>query len=119
MVGKRTLRRGKNGGITLEKNKTFSICISVINAIGVICLIYFAILYLSHSTYIVNPNAMLPMENWERAGMMLTIGVIPMFIANILGFLYILKEKNIFMRLLFFIPSLLEIGFVVHYWILV
>lgn len=99
------------------KNKKSSICIGVINIIGLVCLVYYAILYLSHSTYIVNPNAMLPMENWERAGIMLTIGAIAMFVANFLGFLFVIKEKNIFIRLMFFIPSIIDICLVIHYWI--
>lgn len=35
---------------------------------------------------------MLPMEDWERYGMLLTIGLIPMLIANILGFLFVNRE---------------------------
>lgn len=99
------------------KNNKFAICISVINIIAIVCLIYCAVVYLSHSTYIVNPDAMLPMENWERAGMMLTIGVIPMVIANILGFLFVGNGKNIFIRILFFVPSILDICLAIHYWI--
>lgn len=97
------------------KNKILSICVSVLNIIGIICLIYFAILYFSHNTYIVNPNAMLPMEKWERAGILLTIGVIPMLIANLLGFLFIIKNKNMLIRLLFFLPSIIDISIVIHF----
>lgn len=99
------------------KNKKLSICVGVINIIGIICLIYCAMLYISHSTNIVNPNAMLPMEDWERAGMMLTIGAIPMLLANLLGFLFVENEKNIIIRLLFFIPSIIEICLVLTFWL--
>ena len=107
------------GGKTImKKYRKLSICISVLNAIGIVCLFYCAALYLSHDTYVVNPDTMLPMMNWERGGMMLTMGVMPMLIANTLGFLYILKKgTSIIKRLLFFIPSILEVILVLHYWI--
>ena len=102
----------------MKKYRKLSICISVLNAIGIVCLFYCAALYLSHDTYVVNPDAMLPMTNWERGGMMLTMGVMPMLIANTLGFLFILKKgTSIIKRLLFFIPSILEVILVLHYWI--
>ena len=102
----------------MKKYRKLSICISVLNAIGIVCLIYCAALYLSHDTYVVNPDAMLPMMNWERGGMMLTMGVMPMLIANTLGFLFVLKKgTSIIKRLLFFIPSILEVILVLHYWI--
>ena len=100
----------------MKKYRKLSICISVLNAIGIVCLFYCAALYLSHDTYVVNPDTMLPMMNWERGGMMLTMGVMPMLIANTLGFLYILKKgTSIIKRLLFFIPSILEVILVLHY----
>ena len=102
----------------MKKYRKLSICISVLNAIGIVCLFYCAALYLSHDTYVVNPDAMLPMTNWERGGMMLTMGVMPMLIANTLGFLFILKKgTSIIKRLLFFIPSILEVILVLHCWI--
>ena len=45
----------------MKKYRKLSICISVLNAIGIVFLIYCATLYLSHDIYIVNPDAMLPM----------------------------------------------------------
>ncbi|MBQ6994670.1 MAG: hypothetical protein IJN64_09320 [Lachnospiraceae bacterium] len=102
----------------MKKYRKLSICISVLNAIGIVFLIYCATLYLSHDIYIVNPDAMLPMMNWERGSMMLTMGVVPMWIANTLGFLFVLKKgSSIIKRLLFFIPSILEVVLVFHYWI--
>ena len=68
----------------MKKYRKLRICISVLNAIGIVCLFYCAALYLSHDTYVVNPDAMLPMMNWERGGMMLTMGVMPMLIANLI-----------------------------------
>ena len=45
----------------MKKYRKLSICISVLNAIGIVCLFYCAALYLSHDTYVVNPDTMLPM----------------------------------------------------------
>jgi len=102
----------------VKKYRMLSICICALNAIGIVCLIYCAILYLSHDTYVINPDGMLPMRNWERGGMMLTIGVMPMVIANMLGFLFVKKEEtSINTRWLFFIPSILEIILALHFWI--
>ena len=78
----------------MKKYRKLSICISVLNAIGIVFLIYCATLYLSHDIYIVNPDAMLPMMNWERGSMMLTMGAVPMWIANTLGFLFVLKKGS-------------------------
>ena len=101
----------------MKTNKTLSIAIIVINVMGLLCLIYFAILYLTHDTFIYNPDAMLPIEVWDKAGMTLTIGFIPLLIANIFAFLYILKDKiKKPLRLLFFIPSLICLFLVISYW---
>ncbi len=77
----------------MKENKTRSLFI-IINVIGVIGLVYFAIPYLTHDTTIVNPIAMLPGEAWDWAGMALTFGWIPLLIMNSLGFLFVrVKEK--------------------------
>lgn len=55
----------------------------LINVIGISCLVHFGALYLSHGTNIANPDAMLPMPDWERGGLALTIGVIPLLVANL------------------------------------
>ena len=58
--------------------------IIALNIVGVVCLIYFAIPYFTHDVTIKNPDAMLPAEAWDNAGMELTFGLIPLLIANIL-----------------------------------
>lgn len=102
----------------MKSNKSLSIFIVIVNIIGLLCLIYFAIPYLTHDTFIYNPDAMLPTEAWDSAGMTLTIGFVPLLIANIFSFKYVLKDKiKNSLRLLFFIPSLICFGLVVSYWI--
>ena len=102
----------------MKSNKTLSIIILIINMIGVVYLIYFAIPYLTHNTTVYHPDAMLPAEAWDSAGMSLTIGFIPLLIANILAFIFIAKERiKLPLRLLYFLPSLICICLVLSYWI--
>ena len=87
-----------------------------LNIVGVVCLIYFAIPYFTHNVTITNPDAMLPMEAWDRAGMVLTFGFIPLLIANILCFV-VVKTKQKFASFLYFIPSVVCLITVLSYWI--
>ena len=100
----------------MRENKTLSLFIIIINAIGVICLIYFAVPYLTHNTRIVYPDAMLPFEAWDRAGMVLTFGSVPLLAANTLCFLFV-KTKQKFIKYLFYIPSVACFVIVISYWI--
>lgn len=102
----------------MKSNKPFSIIILIINIIGILCLIYFAIPYLIHNTTVYHPDAMLPVEAWDSAGMTLTVGFIPLLIANIFAFIFVAKERiKLPLRLLYFIPSLVCICLVISYWI--
>lgn len=100
----------------MGERKTLSLLIIVINIIGVICLIYFAIPYLTHNTTIANPNAMLPTEAWDGAGMTLTFGFIPLLAVNILNFIFVKAEQK-FVRFLYFAPSVICLIIVISYWI--
>ena len=63
------------------------------NIVGIMCLIYYAVPFILHDTSIPNPDAMLPMQRWEGAGITLTLGTIPLFVANLIAFLTVWKEK--------------------------
>lgn len=102
----------------MKENKTLSFIIIIINVIGIVGLIYFAIPYLTHDTTIVNPAAMLPGEAWDWAGMALTFGFIPLLAANVLNFLFV-RVKQKYVRFLFFIPSAICFMIVLSYWNLV
>ena len=92
----------------MKINKPLSILILIINIIGFLCLVYFAIPYLTHNTTVYYPDAMLPAEAWDSAGMTLTVGFIPLLIANIFAFMCAAKENiKIPLRLLCFFPSLI------------
>lgn len=113
MNGERTK---KNGGTFMKDSKVFSRLLLCLNIIGVVCLVYFAIPYLTHNTQIPHPDAMLPAERWDSAGMTLTVGTVPLFIANLLGCLFVKVKRN-WNRFLFFLPSVICIAIVAHYWI--
>lgn len=100
----------------MKDSKVFSRLLLCLNIIGVLCLVYFAIPYLTHNTQIPHPDAMLPAERWDLAGMALTVGIIPLVITNLLGFLFVKEIRNRF-RLLFFLPGIICIAIVAHYWI--
>ena len=105
---------------SLEKcnimNKHIRIIAIIINTIGILCLIYILIPYLSHDTTVRNPNAMLPAEAWDEAGMTLTIGLFPMIIANTFGFLTT-KSKSLAIKILWYVPSLICVLTVISYWL--
>lgn len=72
----------------MKTNKILSLLIISINVIGAIFLIYFAIPYFTHDPAIAHPDAMLPAEAWDQAGMTLTIGLFPLVIINAVGYLF-------------------------------
>ena len=96
---------------------TVKIMILALNMIGILCLVYYGIPYLLHDETVANPDAMLPMENWDAAGIALTIGIIPLITANILAYVFVGREKvKNPVRLLFFLPGVLCIAIAAHYW---
>ncbi len=97
-----------------QKNKLIPIIIIIINIIAIICLIYLAIPYLKHDTTVANPNAMIAAESWDMSGLLLTIGLIPLIIANVFAF-KLIKLNSKVLRLLFFIPSIICLLIVCHY----
>ena len=97
-----------------QKNKLIPIIVSIINIIAILCLIYLAIPYLKHDTTINNPNAMIAAESWDISGLLLTIGLIPLIIANVFAYKYIELKRKV-MRLLLFIPSVICLIIVGHY----
>ena len=102
----------------MKENKVLSICILTVNAIGVLLLVWFAVLYLAHSPVVPNPDAMLPMARWEGAGWLMTVGLVPMLAANVLGFLFPLREvRPLALRLLIFLPSLVQLALVLHFFV--
>ena len=83
----------------MKSSKSLSIIIFIINVIGFLCLICFAIPYLTHNTTVYYLDAMLPAEAWNSAGMTLTVGFIPLLISNIFAFMHVAKDGINFARL--------------------
>ena len=97
--------------------KPFALFLILLNLCGIFCLVWFAVPFLTHDTLVPNPDAMLPMERWDGAGMILTLGLFPMGLANTLAFLFVAPDKPRRLRLLFFLPVLAELALVCSYWI--
>ena len=94
------------------------IFVIVLNLLGMACLVYFAVPFLTHDTAVRNPEAMIPFQNWEAGGTALTAGVLPLLIANGLGYLllrgYRGKQKRFW---LCFLPAALCAALAAAYWI--
>ena len=98
----------------MNNNKYFKIAIIVLNILGIICLILFSIPYIRHDMSIPNPNSMLATYSWDTCGFILTIGFIPLLAVNILAYLF-LKTKKKYLQLFFYLPSILCLGIIIHY----
>ena len=100
----------------MTKRKVLEILLIVLNIIGIVLLVHLAIPYITYNTTILNPNAMIPFEAWDSAGMLLTLGFIPLLAINIFSFIFI-KFKEKYCGFLFFIPSIICFIIVLSYWI--
>ena len=96
--------------------KVVTCLLIIMNVCACVCLAYFGYIFVSGSTIVDNPEAMLPMERWDLGGWALTIGTVPLIIANVLGYFFI-QLGNKKSRLIIFIPSIICIGLVACYWI--
>ena len=103
--------------------RIFNIFVAILNISGVLCLLYCLSRYLIKPHYVPNPDAMIPMQNWEGAGFLMTLGLPLLAIANTLAFLFPVitnqekKEKKSWTaRLFLFLPTAICLCFVVHFW---
>lgn len=102
----------------MNEKKIYSIITLAINSLALIFLFVIALPYLSHDTTITNPDAMLPMESWDRAGMLMTFSFFPILFADTLGFMLSSEmTEKIYLRLLHFIPAISCLVMVLTYWI--
>lgn len=69
------------------------IFIVVLNIIGIVCLIYFAIPFVIHDMSIPNPNTMLAGYRWDTCGFVLTLGLIPLIVANVMAYIFVDSKK--------------------------
>ena len=100
------------------KEKITQIAIIIVNIIGILCLIYVAIPYLTHDIGEPHPEAMFNIDRWQAAGELLMFGFFPLLGANIFAFEEIFKEKiKMPFRLLFFLPSIICMILAICFWI--
>ena len=100
----------------MKTKRIAQVLIAALNLVGIAFLVWLSFRYLRHDTTILNPDAMLPAEDWDGAGTLLLLGLPPMIAANTAGFLFLLpKEKPLWLRLLVFLPAAIELVLVVHY----
>jgi hypothetical protein len=97
--------------------KIWSGFVIALNAVGIICLVYYAVTYFMHDTTVLNPNAMIPFQRWEVGGWALTLGLFPLTIANVLAVLFVGKDKiKMPVRLLFLLPCVICFAIVALFW---
>ena len=102
----------------MNEKKIFSIIFLALNILALIFLFVIALPYLSHDTTITNPDAMLPMESWDRAGVLMTFSFFPILFADTLGFMLSSEmTEKIYLRLLHFIPALACLIMALTYWL--
>ena len=102
----------------MNEKRILSIAFLAVNILALILLIIIGFPYLAHDTTITNPDAMLPMEKWDSAGMLMTFAFFPILFADTLAFVLSLEmTKNIYLRLCHFIPALACLIMVLTYWI--
>lgn len=64
---------------------TFKKCsVTAVYALGALMTLILLCMFCSHSDTVFNPDAMLPMQIWEAATVLLAVGTLPMAIASLL-----------------------------------
>lgn len=100
------------------KKKAIVLFVVLLNLAGIASLVYFAVPFLTHDTTVRNPDAMIPFQTWEASGWVLTLGILPMLVANALGYWLLKSEKGKQKRfLLCFLPAVLCAALAAVYWI--
>ena len=102
----------------MKEKRILSIAFLAVNIFALILLFIIGFPYLAHDTTVTNPDAMLPMEKWDSAGMLMTFAFFPILFADALGFVFSREmTEKIYLRLLHFIPALACLIMVLTYWI--
>ncbi|MBR2767644.1 MAG: hypothetical protein IKD68_01800 [Solobacterium sp.] len=100
------------------RRKSAEVPVLILNIIGIVLLVVFGWKYVSFSPEVNNPGAMLPMKEWEAAGILLSAGTIPLLCANYGAYLFVWKERvKGWKRLLFFLPGMICFLIAAHYWL--
>lgn len=101
---------------------TFKKCsVTAVYALGALITLILLCMFISHSDIVPNPDAMLPMTQWEAASVWLAFGALPMAIASLLldkTFAVRQTAHRMRNRLLIYAPAILCGCFLV-FWIAV
>jgi hypothetical protein len=100
----------------MNKKIFLKIVLTCIYILGIICVVRYSFLYLSHSKTILNPNAMIPMMSYEKGAWSLMLGL-PFMIIYCLSIIIIYKVRKMNYKILIFLPSIVDIIIVMIYWI--
>ncbi len=100
----------------MKTKRIAQVLIAGANLAGIVLLFWLGFRLLRHDTTVLNPDAMLPAEDWDGAGSLLLLGLPPMIAANAAGFLFLLpKERPLWQRLLLFLPAAAELVLAGYY----
>ena len=100
------------------RRKSAEVPVLILNIIGIVLLIVFGWKYVSFSPNVNHPEAMIPMQEWEAAGILLSAGAIPLLFANCGAYLFVWKDRvKGWKRLLFFLPGVICFLIAAHYWL--
>ncbi|GGH18870.1 hypothetical protein [Paenibacillus segetis] len=111
------LEVARNLDMNTKANTFMKVLLTCIYVIGVACVIYYSFMYIQHSTEIQNPEAMLPMMQYETGAWIMMLGM-PFMIASCISMIWIFKLKKTLGRLWLLLPALIEIVVIASYWIL-
>lgn len=94
----------------LTKNrKAVYIIIILLNAAAVVYLVCCAVPFLLNDTTVQNPNSSFPLMRCHLGGICLLLGILPMAVVNGLTCFTVAKDRKMRIRLLCFLPMLLDI----------
>lgn len=94
--------------------KLLQLVIAGIYLIGIGCVIFFTVKYFRFSDYVANPNAMLPIPDYEGAALMLLFGT-PVMLASCVTVVLTFQKMKKWSRIAVFLPVLICVGVVGHY----
>ena len=92
----------------MKHKKAIFIAVILLNLAAVACLVYFAVLFLSGDTTVPNPDSSLPMMRCHLGGVCLLLGLLPTAVVNALTCFTVAKDRKMQIKLLCFLPLLLE-----------
>ncbi len=91
------------------KRKVFFTAVILLNLAALACLVCCAVPFLLNDTTVQNPNSSFPLMRCHLGGICLLLGILPMAAVNGLTCFTVAKDRKMRIRLLCFLPLLLEL----------